>query len=265
MKLIDSHTHISSQAFEDDRMEVLSRALDICSHLIDIGAGTAPDSHWRAKNFAEQIPEVYFTAGIHPHDAASLGSQNQIRKEIESLLPHPKCVAVGEAGLDYYYNHSPKEAQAEVFRWQIDLAEKTGLPLMIHTREAEKDTMDLLSSFKGGAVFHCFTSSQELADFGVERGFFISFSGIVTFKNAEELRQIFLKTPLENILIETDAPYLAPVPLRGKRNESSFIQHTAKFLAQLRGMGLEDFIRITRENSLRCFKKLRSPSQINPD
>lgn len=257
MKLIDVHTHISSTEFDSDRTEVLERALQVCSHLIDIGAGTSPGAHLAAKGFAESVNEVYFTAGVHPHDAETLGVQTSIRSEIESLLSHPKCVAVGECGLDYYYDHSPKELQHEVFKWQIELADRFQLPLMIHTREAEEDTMKLLKNYDGRAIFHCFTSSQELANFGIEKNFFISFSGIITFKNAENLRQVFLNTPPENILIETDAPYLAPVPLRGKRNEASFIEHTAKFLSELKGMSLEEFSRLTTQNALRCFKKLK--------
>lgn len=257
MKLVDAHTHISSESYDDDRAEVLERARKLCAGFIDIGAGTSKDSHRRARQTAEQEQDVFFTAGIHPHDAQNLGRDANLRSEIESMLTHPKCVAVGECGLDFYYEHSGKEDQYECFQWQISLAEKYELPLMIHTREAEKDSMRLLADYEGGGVFHCFTSSQELADFGIKKGFYISFSGIVTFKKAHELRDVFLKTPMDRILIETDAPYLAPEPMRGKRNESAFLIHTAEYLAKLRGISAEEFVESCFENTKRCFPKLK--------
>jgi TatD DNase family protein len=260
IKVIDSHTHLSSPDFEQDRAEVLRRAKEVCSFLIDIGAGTAEKAHLAARQLAEAEECVYFTAGIHPHDAGSLGRNSNLRAEIEELHAHPKCVAVGECGLDFFYGHSSKEDQFKCFEWQIHRATQLQLPLMIHTREAEKDTMTLLKDYRGTAVFHCFTSSQALADFGVANGFFISFSGIVTFKKARELQEVAKRVPIENLLIETDAPYLAPEPLRGKRNESSFIEKTARFLAELRGMDLEEFCEITRLNALRCFSKIQNSS-----
>jgi TatD DNase family protein len=254
--LVDTHTHLSCPDFEEDRDEALARALEVCDYLIDIGAGTSPDSHLRAKSFAETNQRVYFTSGVHPHDAEKLGMDSEMRQSIESLLSHPKCVAVGECGLDYFYDHSPSGPQKEVFKWQIELAEKTGLPLSIHTREAEEDTKTLLESYKGQAVFHCFTSSLDLAKYGIEKGFMISFSGIVTFKKAEELREVCKWVPLENLLLETDAPYLAPIPKRGKRNEPSFIQHTAKFIAELKSIDENELIAKTTENAKSVFQKI---------
>jgi TatD DNase family protein len=262
LKPIDIHTHLSSEGFEADRSEVLQRAIQACEYLIDIGAGTGERAHLAARDLADQFGSVYFTAGIHPHDAGTHGANSQIKKEIEELLSHPKCVAVGECGLDYYYDHSPREIQKEVFTWQMELARKFNLPLMIHTRDAEEDTMEMLSNFEGHAVFHCFTGSQKLADFGVRKGFRISFSGIVTFKNAQDLRQVFRSLPQDRILIETDSPYLAPVPMRGKRNESAFIEHTAEFLAKELGISVEDFLTVTRANSLDSFPRLETSPNI---
>lgn len=256
MKLIDIHTHLSCPDYDNDRKEVLERALSTCDYLIDIGAGTSPDAFHRARKFAEENERVFFTAGVHPHDAETLGVNETIRSEIESLVQHPKCVAIGECGLDYYYEHSKPEIQKDVFRWHIALAKKTALPLMIHTRDAESDTMDLLKDYQGKAVFHCFTGTQELADFGIQKNFMISFSGIITFKNAGNLRDVFLKTPDGRFVIETDAPYLAPVPMRGKRNESAFIAHTARFLSNLRQMPENDFALLTKKATLELFSKL---------
>jgi len=257
VKIVDTHTHLSSEDFKDDREAAIQRALVPCEALIDIGSGTSEEAHRRSRQLAESHSAIYFTAGIHPHDAVSLGSQPKLKKEIASFLTHEKCVAVGEAGLDYYYEHSPREPQIEVFNWQIQLAKELALPLMIHTRDAEDDTMECLKDFEGHAVFHCFTGSQKLADFAISKGFFISFSGIVTFKKAEDLRQVFLSLPLENILIETDSPYLAPDPLRGKRNESAFIIHTAERLAALKSLKLQDFIDQSSGNAYRLFDKMK--------
>lgn len=255
--LIDTHTHLSCPDFDSDRDEAFDRALKVCEALVDIGAGTAPDSHLRAKNFADAHPEVFFTSGIHPHDAQTLGMDTELRKSIEEQLSHPKCVAVGECGLDYYYDNSPAEAQKQVFDWQIELAKTYSLPLSIHTRDAEEDTKSLLQDYSGPAVFHCFTGSMDLAKFGIEKGFMISFSGIVTFKKAEDLRKVCKSVPLENILVETDAPYLAPVPKRGKRNEPSYIEYTARFIADLKGISEEELIQKTNANSKRLFSKIQ--------
>jgi len=256
MKLLDIHTHISCPDYDQDREEVLSRALQTCDLLIDIGAGTSADACLRAQSLAERVPEVFFTAGIHPHDASKCAGDAELRDQIQRSLLHPKCVAVGECGLDYYYDNSPRDDQAQVFQWHIDLARQLKMPLMIHTRDAEEDTMRMLESYDGSAVFHCFTGTQQLASFGIQKGFAISFSGIVTFKNASALREVFLQTPLENVLIETDSPYLAPIPMRGKRNESSYVEHTFRFLAELRGMSVSDLNDQVHSNARRLFGKI---------
>ncbi len=256
MRLIDTHTHLSSADFDNDRNEVVSRALEVCDYLIDIGSGTSPDAFLKAKELSESQEKIYFTAGVHPHDADKIGNDPDIRFQIEKLSEHPKCVAIGECGLDYYYQHSSREKQIKTFEWHIGLARQKNLPLTIHTRDAEDDTKMILKDYSGPGIFHCFTGTQDLAKFGIQRGFMISFSGIVTFKKAENLQKVFLNIPLENIVIETDSPYLAPVPVRGKRNESSYVEHTARFLATLRGISFEDFSRQTSENALKVFKKI---------
>lgn len=258
MKLLDIHTHLSCPDYDQDREDVLHRALETCDLLIDIGAGTSADACRRAQALSEKVPEVFFTAGIHPHDASTSGKDEPLLSEISKALTHGKCVAVGECGLDYYYKNSSREDQINTFQWHINQAQKLNMPLMIHTRDAEADTMSLLNSYNGLAVFHCFTGTQELASFGIDKGFFISFSGIVTFKNASSLRDVYLKTPLENILIETDSPYLAPVPMRGKRNESSFVKHTFQFLAELRGIPVAELNELVHENARRLFSKIES-------
>ncbi len=253
---VDVHTHLSSEEFDTDRSEVMDRALQTCEFLVDIGSGTSHEAFLKSRILAEKYPSVYFTAGIHPHDADTLHARTDLLKQIEELYSHPKCVGVGECGLDYYYQNSGPQNQHQVFQWHIDQAMKHGLPLMIHTRDAEEDTMKLLSDYKGPAIFHCFTGTQRLADFGIQKGFFISFSGIVTFKSAEDLRKVFLSLPLEQVVIETDSPFLAPIPMRGKRNESAFVQHTAGFLAKLRGIPTADFISQTTANAKRVFKRI---------
>ncbi len=256
MKVIDIHTHLTAKDYDEDRGAMIERALMTCDYLIDIGSGTSSRAFEDARKLADSHSRIYFTSGIHPHDADTVGQDMSLRNDLSAILSHNKCVAVGECGLDYFYNHSPREKQAEVFEWQIDLARKHNLPLMIHTRDAEDDTKASLSSYSGRGVFHCFTGTYDLAKFGVDRGFLVSFSGIVTFKNAQALREVFLALPMDTIVIETDSPYLAPVPMRGKRNESSFIGHTARFLADLRKIPLEDFIDQTSQNALRLFEKI---------
>ncbi|TVQ79080.1 MAG: TatD family deoxyribonuclease [Bradymonadales bacterium] len=253
---IDTHAHLSSDDFEKDRQEVLQRALETCEYLVEIGAGTAEDAPIRAKALAEENDRIFFTAGVHPHDAKEVSSEDNLRQVITPHFSHPKCVAVGECGLDYHYDNSPRDKQREVFSWQIGFAKEFSLPLSIHSREAEEDTKKALTDFDGQAVFHCFTGSWDMARFGVEKGFFISFSGIVTFKAAKDLQETVKKLPLENLLVETDAPFLAPIPMRGKRNESSFIEHTADFIAKLRGIDPQELSMKLKQNSLRLFSKI---------
>jgi TatD DNase family protein len=211
---------------------------------------------------ASAHPQMSCSVGIHPHEAAQEPAVDVAR--LVELARHPKVVGIGEAGLDYFYDQSPRDRQKEVFRTHIEASRISGLPLIVHSREADEDTVALLKegAAKGGqdgqkltGVIHCFTSTQYLADEALKLGFYISLSGIVTFKNAEALRQVAKSVPLDRLLVETDSPYLAPVPKRGKRNEPAFVKHTAEFVSQMLGMSLEDLAAKTTANFHRLFSK----------
>lgn len=251
--LIDSHTGLSDKQFEEDFSEVLSRSRELLEIVIDNAVAGVGGEHFRSQQLAEQQDFVYFMTGIHPHDADKMPGDSPVREELRQLYAHPKCVAVGECGLDYHYMNSDRNSQMEVFEWHLREAMDHKLPLVVHTREAEKDTRDVLTSYAGPGMIHCFTASQDLADFALEKGFYLCFSGIVTFKKAQDLREVFLKTPLDRILLETDAPYLAPEPMRGRRNEPSFLWYTADFLAKLRGLSTEDFAEQVKQNNYDLF------------
>jgi TatD DNase family protein len=204
----------------------------------------------------ERYPELVTAVGCTPHDAKDFGSDGE--SLLEDLASRDHVLAVGEIGLDYHYNLSPPETQRDVFKRQMRVARRLELPLIIHHREAEDDLVSILDEEKAsevGGVLHSFTAGPELARAGLERGFYISFSGILTFKNAESLRSVAREVPLERILVETDCPYLAPVPYRGKRNEPAFVRETARVLADLKGVSVEALERATNENFHRVFKQ----------
>jgi TatD DNase family protein len=210
---------------------------------------------------AESFPEVFCSVGTHPHNAAK--ESDVTADELTSLSRHPKVVAIGEAGLDYHYRHSTPSAQAASFRVHIEAARRTGLPLIIHSREAENDTASLIEEEMAKGDFrlllHCYSSRPALAERGLALGAYISFSGILTFKNAEEIRLVARRTPVDRIMVETDAPYLAPVPHRGKVNEPAYVIHTLKALAELRGMPLAEMAAATNANFFRLFSKVAAP------
>ncbi len=257
MRLIDSHCHLDFPDFADELDAVVGRARAAgVERMVTIG--TRADTAARAVEIAETYDDVYFTAGAHPHEAAHPAATDI--SVLRRLAAHRKCVGVGEAGLDYHYNFAPPETAKAAFRAQIGLARELGLPLVIHTRDAEADTVAILRHEMGqgafAAVLHCFTGSRALADAALDLGLFLSFSGVVTFKKAEELRAVARDAPLERILIETDAPYLAPVPHRGKRNEPAFVASTAATVAEARGMAPEALADATRANALRFFSRI---------
>jgi TatD DNase family protein len=229
-----------------------------------ITVGTRIDKAPRLVEIAERYDCVFFTVGTHPHEAASEAAADF--DAMRRFARHPKCVGIGEAGLDYHYNYAPPAVAQRVFRGQIALARELGLPLVIHTREAEDDTAAILEDEMGqgtfAALLHCFTSSRAFAETALRLRFSISFSGVVTFKNSAELRAIARDVPLDRILVETDAPYLAPVPHRGKRNEPAFVAATARVVAEAKGIAPETLAAATRVNTLRLFSKLdhREPS-----
>ena len=256
--LIDSHCHLDFAEFSPELAEVLARARAAgVGHFLTIGTGLARFASVRA--VAESAPDVHCTVGVHPHEAAV-----EPLSSPEILLEHsrhPKVVGFGESGLDYYYNYSPREAQIANFRAHIAAAREAGLPLVVHTRDAEDDTIAILrEEYEAGpfsGVIHCFTGTSRLAGAALDLGFYISASGIATFKKSDVLRTTFKEVPLDRLLIETDAPYLAPQPTRGKRNEPAFIVHTAAMLAELKGVNLSELAASTTANFFRLFTKAK--------
>jgi TatD DNase family protein len=254
---IDSHAHIETVDFDADRDEVIRRALD-CGIEIIVAVGDADvsrDSHAGAFRLAEQHPFIYTTVGVHPHEARLLDAELYAR--LCDLAEHPKVIAWGEIGLDYHYDNSPRDVQRQAFRKQLSAARERQLPVVIHTREAEADTLEILKQEWGPAlmpgIIHCFTGTRAFAESAIELGFYISFSGVVTFKSAEGLRETAAALPLDRILIETDSPFLAPVPYRGRRNEPAYVIEVARQIASLCEMSVEDVGRATSENFKRLF------------
>jgi TatD DNase family protein len=251
--LIDSHAHLDDRRFAADREEALRRAWEAgVRGILTIGNGTGPDDMGCGIPLAEANGWVWTSVGIHPHDASKAGERHYDR--MRDLASHPKVLAIGEAGLDYHYEYSPRETQRAVFRRQLELAQELDRPIIVHTREADADTEAILSEVRPArGALHCFTSSARLAEFAIGIGFMISFSGIVTFRNSAALVDIARSVPEDRILVETDAPYLAPIPHRGSRNEPAFVVETARFLAAARGATYEAFAGVTADNCRRLF------------
>jgi TatD DNase family protein len=251
--LTDSHAHLDDARFASDRDAMIQRAWDSgVRRILTIGNGTGPDDMGCGIPFAEAHPWIFTTVGVHPHDASKV--EDRHIEMMEQLAQHPRVLAIGETGLDYHYDNSPRDVQRQVFQRQLELAARVGLPVIIHTREADEDTERLLRAAAGvRGVLHCFTSSRALATAALNLGFLISFSGIVTFPNARELAEIAMSVPADRLLVETDCPYLSPVPHRGKRNEPAFVLETARFLAGVRGISVEELASQTSENFTRLF------------
>lgn len=257
--LVDSHCHLDFADFNDDLGHVVGRAaaaagvghmLTICTHLSKFA---------QVRAVAEAYDNVFCTVGIHPHNA---GTEERVTpKELIEAADHPKVVGFGESGLDYYYQYSPREDQQSQFRAHIEAARRSELPLVIHTRDADDDMAEILRDEAGKgsfpALLHCFSSSRQLAETALELGLYISISGIVTFKKADDLRDTVAMVPMDRLLVETDAPYLAPVPMRGKRNEPAFTAHTAAKVAEIKGVSAADMARATTDNFFRLFTKAR--------
>ncbi len=254
--LIDTHTHLDDARFDADREAVLTRAREAgVGAFVTIGCDLATSR--AAVALAEQYPFVYAAIGVHPHEVKHIG--DGWYDELRRLAQHPKVVAYGEIGLDYHYNHSAPQEQRHRFREQIGLARELKLPLVIHTREAQVDTITILREERAsevGGVFHCFSGDAGLAKDALDIGFYLSFSGIITFQNATMLRDIAKTVPPDRLLIETDCPYLTPVPYRGRRNEPAYVTLVAKTLAAVRTSSetAEDIGRITMENACRLFR-----------
>ncbi|MGH6924088.1 MAG: TatD family hydrolase [Propylenella sp.] len=255
--LVDSHCHLDFPDFSEELDKVVERARMA-------GVNTLVTISTRVRRFkselliAEHFDNVYCSVGTHPHYAHE--ELDVTADELVRLAEHPKVVAIGEAGLDYHYQNSPREAQAAGLRTHIAAARTSGLPLVIHAREADADLAAILKEEAGKGAFplvlHCFSSGRGLAETGISLGGYVSFSGILTFKNAEEIREIARDLPADRILLETDAPYLAPPPHRGKRNEPAFVVHTAARLAEVRGVSREEIAAQTTENFFRLFAKV---------
>ena len=260
--LVDSHCHLDFPDLAADEAGVLSRARAAgVGRFLTISTRVRRNAALQA--IAGRQDDVFFTIGTHPHHAAE---EAQVETaEIVAISAHPRCVGIGEAGLDYHYDRSPRDVQDVVFRKNIAAARETGLPLVIHARDADDEMIRILDdemgkgSFK--AVLHCFTSTEKLARAGLEYGFFVSFSGVLTFKKSVELRRIAKIVPNERLLVETDAPYLSPEPHRGKRNEPAFVVETAKVLASTRDMSFEELCDLTTANFFRLFEKAAATSR----
>ena len=262
--LVDSHCHLDFPDFDAERDSIVQRAGEA-------GVGLMVTISTRVRRFdliraiAEAYPNVFCSVGTHPHNA---GEETDVTTgELVSLSAYEKCVAIGEAGLDYHYDKSPREAQADGLRTHIEAARLTGLPLVIHARNADADMETILVEETGKGPFpfllHCFSSGARLAEAGVELGGYVSFSGILTFKNSEEIRVIAKNVPEDRLLVETDAPYLAPPPHRGRRNEPAFVRHTALILAETLGRSIEEVETMTTRNFFRLFSKV--PRHFIPD
>jgi TatD DNase family protein len=260
--LVDSHCHLDFPDFQEERDAVVERAraagvglhMTICTHV---------SRFEQVHAVAMAYPDVWCTVGVHPHHALDETPHSPLERLLE-LARRPKVVGIGETGLDYFYDQSPRDVQQESFRRHLRACRETGLPVIVHTRDADEDTIRILREEGGGkglrGLLHCFSSSRQLAEQALEIGFLISFSGIVTFKKSDELRDTARIVPMDRLLVETDAPYLAPMPMRGKRNEPAFVAHTARHLAEVKGVSYEEMATATTANFLRLFDRVDAGS-----
>lgn len=259
--IVDSHCHLDFDVLQEDLSGVISRAANAGVHLM-VTICTQVNNFPAIVGIADANENVYCSVGTHPNHAA-MEPVVPAEKLIE-LAQHPKVVAIGEAGLDYHYDKAPREMQEDVFRQHIEAARQTDLPLVIHSRDAEDDTLKILEDEMGKGAFkpllHCFSSKKYLAQKGLELGAYVSFSGIITFNSALEIRQTAEIVPLDRLLVETDAPFLAPVPQRGKPNQPAFTAHTLACLAEVKGVSVEDMAQITSDNFFRLFDKTPRPA-----
>jgi TatD DNase family protein len=261
--LIDSHCHLDYDGLGDDREGVVARAR-AAGVVRMVNIGTTRKGFDRVRATAEAFDDVYCSVGIHPHHVHEDG-ETLSTDDLIALTKHPKVVGIGETGLDYYYNHGPREMQHESFRRHIRAGMETGLPIIVHSRDAEEDTARIIREEGRGAkkpigVLHCFSSRRILAEQALELGFYISLSGILTFKKSQELRDITKDVPMDRLLVETDSPFLAPEPYRGKTCEPAFVVNTAKVLAEIKGVSEAEIARQTTENFFRLFSKVPKPA-----
>ena len=253
--LIDSHAHIQGKEYAGEAAAVIARARAAgVETIIVVGGAGDMSSNTEAVALAESFPSVYATVGMHPHDAKDVGAEQL--SVLKQLAANPKVVAVGETGLDFYYDHSPRDTQRRVFSRFIHLARETTLPIVVHERDAAVEAAELLRGEGEGhvrGVIHCFTGDYDAARRYLDLGFYLSFAGIITFKNADALREVTRKVPLERIFLETDSPFLTPVPHRGRRNEPAYVRFVAEAVARLKNISLEDAASVTTANARALF------------
>lgn len=249
--LFDTHAHLDDEKFDEDREGLIGilKAMGV-TNVTNVGASMK--SSMNSINLAEKYDFIYATVGVHPHYAKDMTDDDLI--QLAKWTNHKKVVAIGEIGLDYYYNHSPKEVQQEWFRRQLELAERLDIPVCIHDRDAHKDCIDIISEYNVKGIFHCFSGSMEMAKQVVKMGFYLSFGGPLTYKNAVKTVEAAEYAPMDRILIETDCPYLSPDGHRGERNNPSYIRITAQKLADIKGVSLEEIAEITTENAKKVYR-----------
>jgi len=262
--LVDSHCHLDYSGLAEDRAAVVARARAAgVVHMVNIGTTRREFDH--VQKTAEEFNDVTCTVGVHPHHAHEDG-ETLVAADLVKLAAHPKVVGIGETGLDYYYDHSPRDRQQESFRQHIRAGKAMDLPIIVHSRNAEEDTIKVLTEEGAGqgssirGVLHCFSSRRILAEQALALGFYISLSGILTFKKSQELRDIARDVPLDRLLVETDSPYLAPEPYRGKTCEPAYVVHTARVLAEIKGVSADEIAKQTTANFFRLFNKVKIPS-----
>jgi TatD DNase family protein len=260
MNVVDSHCHLDYPGLAENLAQVIARA-EAAGVRLMLSIGTRIRKFDQILAIAERHEHIFCTVGTHPHNAAE--EPDVTAEELVRLARHPKVVGIGEAGLDYHYDHSPRDQQAQSFRTHIAAARETGLPLVIHSREAESDTAAILEEEMARGAFkpllHCFSSKAELAERGLKLGAYVSFSGILTYKNAEDIRNVARQVPVNRLLVETDAPYLAPVPYRGKTNEPAFVVKTLEKLAEVKDATPSDMAATTSRNFFTLFDKVPKP------
>lgn len=258
--LVDSHCHLDFPEYAGQLDQVVARA-EAAGVKVCVSIGTELKRFAGVRKVAESFPDIWCSVGVHPHEAGQelLADPGPLLKE----TAHPKVVGIGETGLDYFYEHSPRAQQIANFRAHIAAGRESGLPVIVHTRDADRDTIEVLEDEMGKGAFtgliHCFTGTQRLADAALKLGLYISVSGIATFKKSDALRDVIRSVPLDRLLVETDAPFLAPVPHRGKTNEPAFVVHTARLLAELKGVREDELAEATTENFFRLFSKVKRP------
>ena len=255
-KIIDSHCHLNFPQFKNKLDEIINRALDKgVSKMLTIS--TKLNDISKIEGISNSYSNVYNSVGIHPHECKNY--KDLCLEDLLKYTKNPKCIGIGESGLDFFYENSSKELQIKLFKIHIEAARKSSLPLIVHTRAADNKTIEILQNEMKKGVFsgliHCFSTSRELAEKAIDLGFYISISGIITFNKSNELRNIVKELPLNRLLVETDAPYLAPEPFRGKCNEPSYVLETAKYIANLLNLSCEEFCNKTTENFYRLFSK----------